>query len=348
MSRGSGTIIRSNAAAPPASVASAQNGLTLTGTAVELGGVNPLLHGTTIELDVFSLAVSDNFFDFLSLTPSTGIAAVGGLVTNANLSIDMVNGISMLGDTGLVNSGTRFTIDDTLQTARIEAGGSTYFVVDRVNNFYEFGDINLSNFGTFLHIDDVIQRFSVRSGIGPSDYLLIDIQAGTYQLGDISLSALGSTLSIVDASKSLVFGSTGTNFLSINGSGGIFEMGDINAAGTGSKITIVDASQSLEFATNSGRFLSIQPNLTRYIFGDVDFSNSGTNIDLDDLARTCIITARNGVFIDDPNHFLHTKAALTNGAGVAAGTLLNAPAAGNPTKWMPFDDNGITRYVPAW
>jgi len=39
---------------------------------------------------------------------------------------------------------------------------------------------------------------------------------------------------------------------------------------------------------------------------------------------------------------------LTNGAAAAAGTLLNAPAAGNPTKWVPIDDNGVTRYIPAW
>ncbi len=45
---------------------------------------------------------------------------------------------------------------------------------------------------------------------------------------------------------------------------------------------------------------------------------------------------------------LRTSAALTNGAGAAAGTLGNAPAAGNPTKWIPINDNGTTRYIPAW
>lgn len=32
----------------------------------------------------------------------------------------------------------------------------------------------------------------------------------------------------------------------------------------------------------------------------------------------------------------------------AAGTLLNAPVAGNPTKWIPINDNGVTRYIPVW
>lgn len=45
---------------------------------------------------------------------------------------------------------------------------------------------------------------------------------------------------------------------------------------------------------------------------------------------------------------LQTSVALTNGAAAAAGTLLNAPAAGNPTKWIPINDNGTTRYIPAW
>lgn len=45
---------------------------------------------------------------------------------------------------------------------------------------------------------------------------------------------------------------------------------------------------------------------------------------------------------------LTTNVALTNGAGASVGTLSNAPAAGNPTKWVPVNDNGTTRYIPMW
>jgi hypothetical protein len=41
-------------------------------------------------------------------------------------------------------------------------------------------------------------------------------------------------------------------------------------------------------------------------------------------------------------------AAVTNGAAAALGTLANAPVVGNPTKWLAVDDNGTTRYIPAW
>src|SRR5271168_2700020 len=40
--------------------------------------------------------------------------------------------------------------------------------------------------------------------------------------------------------------------------------------------------------------------------------------------------------------------AFSNNAAAAAGTLLNAPVAGNPTKWIPINDNGTIRNIPAW
>jgi len=43
-----------------------------------------------------------------------------------------------------------------------------------------------------------------------------------------------------------------------------------------------------------------------------------------------------------------TVVTMTNGAGAAIGTLNNSPAAGDPTKWVPFDDNGTIRYIPTW
>jgi hypothetical protein len=58
-------------------------------------------------------------------------------------------------------------------------------------------------------------------------------------------------------------------------------------------------------------------------------------------AITADLTNNTGRLID-------SSVALTNGAAAATGTLTNAPTAGNPTKWIPIDDNGTTRYIPAW
>jgi hypothetical protein len=50
----------------------------------------------------------------------------------------------------------------------------------------------------------------------------------------------------------------------------------------------------------------------------------------------------------DTAFLINTSATLANGAAAATGTLTNAPAGGNPTKWIAINDNGTTRYVPAW
>jgi len=56
-----------------------------------------------------------------------------------------------------------------------------------------------------------------------------------------------------------------------------------------------------------------------------------------------------GMIYTNAATFMHrTKTSWTNGAAAGAGTITNAPSAGNPTKWIPVDDNGTTRYIPAW
>lgn len=54
------------------------------------------------------------------------------------------------------------------------------------------------------------------------------------------------------------------------------------------------------------------------------------------------------VSFSDAAALLHAVVAMTDGAGASLGTLTNAPSAGNPTKWIGFDDNGVTRFIPTW
>ena len=51
---------------------------------------------------------------------------------------------------------------------------------------------------------------------------------------------------------------------------------------------------------------------------------------------------------ENATFLMKSGVAWTNNAAAAVGTLNNAPAAGNPTKWIAIDDNGTTRYIPAW
>lgn len=55
-----------------------------------------------------------------------------------------------------------------------------------------------------------------------------------------------------------------------------------------------------------------------------------------------------GVLVTSTPTLIGSVGTLTNGAGASAGTLTNAPAAGNPTKWVVLNDNGVFRYIPTW
>jgi hypothetical protein len=101
-------------------------------------------------------------------------------------------------------------------------------------------------------------------------------------------------------------------------------------------------SSSLYFQTNSvtkwevsssGHFLTIADNT-------YDIGASGAN-------RPRALYLAGGITHGSAT-LLTTTTALTNGAAAATGTLTNAPTAGNPTKWIPINDNGTTRYIPAW
>ncbi len=46
--------------------------------------------------------------------------------------------------------------------------------------------------------------------------------------------------------------------------------------------------------------------------------------------------------------FVSTNVTLNNYAGASAGTLTNAPSAGNPTKWILINDNSVLLKIPAW
>ena len=74
--------------------------------------------------------------------------------------------------------------------------------------------------------------------------------------------------------------------------------------------------------------------------GDMDGVTIGATAP--DIGKFTDLTSGNAAAL------IKTSVALTNAAGAAAGTLLNAPAAGNPTKWIQINDNGTVRKIPTW
>lgn len=59
------------------------------------------------------------------------------------------------------------------------------------------------------------------------------------------------------------------------------------------------------------------------------------------------VIATNGLTVGSTT-LLTSNVGLTNNAAAQVATLTNGPTAGNPTKWIPINDNGVTRNIPAW
>ena len=60
------------------------------------------------------------------------------------------------------------------------------------------------------------------------------------------------------------------------------------------------------------------------------------------------VTKAGTIYGGNTNFLIGCKATLANGAAAQVATITNGPTVGNPTKWIPIDDNGTTRYIPAW
>jgi len=54
------------------------------------------------------------------------------------------------------------------------------------------------------------------------------------------------------------------------------------------------------------------------------------------------------IFSNNAASLVSTNTTLTDFAAAGAGTITNAPTAGNPAKWIAIVDNGTTRYIPTW
>lgn len=119
--------------------------------------------------------------------------------------------------------------------------------------------------------------------------------------------------------------------------------------------------QNLAYIYGNGTFTEIDvngtPSTTTFLYNDAAESAIGASAGLfnvysdGSLAATFDTSqglALQGSLTVKSATLISSSVTLTNGAAAQAGTLTNAPAAGNPTKWIPVVDNGVTRHIPAW
>jgi hypothetical protein len=56
----------------------------------------------------------------------------------------------------------------------------------------------------------------------------------------------------------------------------------------------------------------------------------------------------NGFRLNTAGMAFGSEVTITGGGTSNVPTLTSGPVTGNPTKWLPYNDNGTTRYVPSW
>lgn len=136
------------------------------------------------------------------------------------------------------------------------------------------------------------------------------------------LAITGTTITAGTAFRGTDFGSGSASSVSLTTTVGTgFQV--VNAAAGGRFITVTPSNASPFFDTNAGSLILKNG-------GNTGLTITGTQL------------------ISNDTNLMRTTQTLTNGGAASNGTLTNAPAAGNPTKWAPVDDNGTTRYVPMW
>jgi hypothetical protein len=107
--------------------------------------------------------------------------------------------------------------------------------------------------------------------------------------------------------------------------------------------TFISNADAVTYTGSGSTVLELAPTITNanLITPSIGVATGTSLLLTGTLTAASLITGNNAAGVTSNVNML-------NGAGAGAGTLLNAPAAGNPTKWIPFNDNGTVRYFPAW
>lgn len=180
---------------------------------------------------------------------------------------------------------------------------------------------------------------------------ITDIPTGNanWTMASLRIGSAGTLSATTANTLDLASGSTGQSIHIYNIAGTNYERAIIGWGSTANELVI----GTQKGGTGFGRTLSLMSDNSRrwQIPSSGNFiaavDNSCT-IGLAGASRPAGIYLGSTGITHGATTLLTTSVALTNGAGASAGTLANAPVAGNPTKWVPINDNGVTRYIPCW
>jgi hypothetical protein len=200
---------------------------------------------------------------------------------------------------------------------------------------------------------------AVPSGLGM--YEVNSITLGFATQGQLSLQFTNSLMTFGTGTGNACFafngGNSGTNagaFIALENAGvEIGAIGNLSAiAGTAydNQITIYGAN-GIKLYTGA-TYLTLNTSgalgLPAYTTAGILQNNTSGAVSTNTSSNQATAIYATDFFSNDATYFHQSNATLTNGAASSTGTLTNAPAAGNPTKWIAINDNGTKRQIPAW
>ena len=246
----------------------------------------------------------------------------GGTGTNRNFLFDAAGGLSRL---SMNTSGFVFG-SSTNDWWKITSAGHFIAAID---NTYDIGASGANRprsgyFGTNVTVGNALV---LGAGVGqivwngraqltsPADAVLRLNNAAATITTDITLSGASST---------------GTSTATFGGS--IVSGGNVQAVSAGG------------FSWLGGKGGITQATDGVYTFAN----NAGSNSVALTVGAANLLTLNGGLKTTGATFALQTATTLTDNAAAQVATMTNGPTAGNPTKWIAINDNGVTRYIPAW
>lgn len=262
--RGYGGAVRSPrvepVVVPPATVTGADNGLTLNGTLVQLGG--PLIQPTDINLGGQPFTVSSGFGGNLIFLDDTfgSILATFGFdsgfpqpsfiqfeADNANIFVGQYQaliitdslGTFWFGDTLAAVNGTRMEIDDAATNINFRSLSGQMLILDQMAQQYAMGDLSLIGNGVVFQIDNGANEARIQNSSG--NLLYISAGVGLFFLGD---DALASGLAMDTAGRVYNIQDNGSPLFQgvFNGANPEVSIGDVNAVANGLFLQVDDAT----------------------------------------------------------------------------------------------------------
>jgi hypothetical protein len=310
------------------------------------------------------------------ITVGSGLSFSGGTLsaTSAPITINttpIIGGISprvLYDNAGVVGEAANFNIQSGNPNATVGyyvQSLAGLYVVPNINgdNWFEgeagnFSLTGYSNFGTGNVALVNLTSGQFNTAVGPACLhglstgnrnIGLGAGAGFFSNGDDNLAIGYNCLNNCTVGTNNITFGTNAGIGIIDGGGNIF-------IGTSTGNTIIHGSNNIVIGNQGDPANDVNGQIVigNFIYGTgctgsgPTISSGWIGIGVKGAYTTEAFGVNGTICTNSASAMIMTNTAYTNGAAANTATFTNAPVAGNPTKWIPIVDAGVTRYIPAF